>query len=336
MATHKRGRSCSRGSRGSVGSPPTSTCAWSPTSAAPSRPAWSSSTGSSSADERCDDWRSTWETTAFDFRPDVLVAMWGAWEVFDHRVDRRTLVARTPEFGAAYEQALADSIEMVAAVSPDTRHRLRCRAVHDREQPLPGRRREPPQRLRPDIQWVNEHTAAVVARYPGRAMLVDLGPLVCRGRRPARGGRRHGSATRRHPLLGPTIAAVAWRYIDERIRPWLAVPAVAHGGVTATLETGDLSRRGGKLTRNHAQRRTRDVLCAGRVSRSGGRARRRRPHHRLSRPAPLHPRRPRRPRRLRQGQDRLGQDPRVRPPPGRAGRSRVPEAAHRPRAGPHP
>lgn len=179
-------------------------------------------------DERCDDWRSTWETTAFDFRPDVLVAMWGAWEVFDHRVDRRTLVARTPEFGAAYEQALADSIEMVAAVSPDTRivfAAVPCMTEHN---PFLGGA-ESPRNDPANIQWVNEHTAAVVARYPGRATLVDLGPLVCEGG--ALLEEVDGMVPRPDGIhFSDDYAAVAWRYIDERIRPWLAVPAVAQAG----------------------------------------------------------------------------------------------------------
>ena len=56
----------------------------------------------------------------------------------------------------------------------------------------------------------------------------------------------------------------------------------------------------------------------------------RRGHHRaVPDPGAHHRRRPRRPRRLRQGQDRLGQDPRLRPPAARAGSARPSPAAPR-------
>ena len=53
-------------------------------------------------------------------------------------------------------------------------------------------------------------------------------------------------------------------------------------------------------------------------------------------PGPHHPRRPRRARRLRQGQDRLGQDPRLRPPPPHDGPQGQAGPAHRPDPRPHP
>jgi peptidoglycan/LPS O-acetylase OafA/YrhL len=179
-------------------------------------------------DQHCVDWRSTWEATAFDFRPDVVVAMWGAWEVFDHRVDGRTLVAGTPEFAAAYEQALAESIDMVAAVSPDTRIVFAVVPCMTETNPFLGggesRRNDPA-----NVQWVNEHTAAVVARYAGRAMLVDLGPLVCEAGVPLE--EVDGLVPRPDGIhFSRDYAAVAWRYIDERMRPWLAAPAVAQAG----------------------------------------------------------------------------------------------------------
>jgi peptidoglycan/LPS O-acetylase OafA/YrhL len=179
-------------------------------------------------EKRCDDWPSTWKATAFDFRPDVVVAMWGAWEVFDHRIDDRTLVAGTPEFGAAYEQALAESIEMVAAVSPDTRIVFAVVPCMTENNPFLGGA-ESPRNDPANIQWVNEHTAAVTARYAGRAMFVDLGPLVCEAGVPL--AEVDGLVPRPDGIhFSDDYAAVAWRYIDERMRPWLEAPAVAQAG----------------------------------------------------------------------------------------------------------
>jgi hypothetical protein len=179
-------------------------------------------------EKRCDDWPSTWKATAFDFRPDVVVAMWGAWEVFDHRIDDQTLVAGTPEFGAAYEQALAESIEMVAAVSPDTRIVFAVVPCMTEHNPFLGGA-ESPRNDPANIQWVNEHTAAVTARYAGRTMLVDLGPLVCEAGVPL--AEVDGLVPRPDGIhFSDDYAAVAWRYIDERMRPWLDAPAVAQAG----------------------------------------------------------------------------------------------------------
>jgi peptidoglycan/LPS O-acetylase OafA/YrhL len=179
-------------------------------------------------EKRCDDWPSTWRATAFDFRPDVVVAMWGAWEVFDHRIDDRTLVAGTPEFSAAYEQALAESIEMVAAVSPDTRLVFAVVPCMTENNPFLGGA-ESPRNDPANIQWVNEHTAAVTARYAGRAMLVDLGPLVCEAGVPLE--EVDGLVPRPDGIhFSDDYAAVAWRYIAERMRPWLEAPAVAQAG----------------------------------------------------------------------------------------------------------
>lgn len=179
-------------------------------------------------EERCDDWPSTWEATAFDFRPDVVVAMWGAWEVFDHRHDDRTLVAGTPEFAAAYEEALAESMDMVAAVSPDTRFVFAVVPCMTENNPFLGGA-ESPRNDPANIQWINEHTASVVARYAGRALLVDLGPLVCDGGVPLE--EVDGVVPRSDGIhFSRDYAAVAWRYIDERMRPWLAAPAIAQEG----------------------------------------------------------------------------------------------------------
>jgi hypothetical protein len=80
-----------------------------------------------------------------------------------------------------------------------------------------------------NIPWINEHTAAVVARYAGRALLVDLGPLVCDGGVPLE--EVDGVVPRPDGIhFSRDDAAVAWRYIGDRMRPWLVAPAVAQAG----------------------------------------------------------------------------------------------------------
>ncbi len=72
-------------------------------------------------------------------------------------------------------------------------------------------------------------TADVVARYPGRAMLVDLGPLVCRDGHTIE--EVDGVEVRPDGVHFSTdFAAVVWQYIEDRMRPWLASVAVATGG----------------------------------------------------------------------------------------------------------
>ena len=57
--------------------------------------------------KRCDDWPSTWKATAFDFQPDVVVAMWGRGRCTTTASTIRAL-SPGPRVRSAYEQALAD------------------------------------------------------------------------------------------------------------------------------------------------------------------------------------------------------------------------------------
>ena len=84
---------------------------------------------------------------------------------------------------AAYEQALASSIDELVAVAPDARVALvTVPCMHEVDPRLggPGSPRNDPDGLR----WINQRTAEVARRYGGRAMVVDMGPLVCPGGRP--------------------------------------------------------------------------------------------------------------------------------------------------------
>jgi peptidoglycan/LPS O-acetylase OafA/YrhL len=174
---------------------------------------------------RCADWRTPWRTIAFDLQPDVVVALWGPWEVYDHRDGERLLRAGTDEFGDAYQQALAASIDDTIAVAPDARFAYLTVPCMDEQTPWLGGA-DSPRNDPVGLAWINDLTAEVVARYGDRATVVDLGPLVCPGGRLVT--ELDGVTTRRDGVhFTAEFAPTVWAYIHERIRPWLARPGLA-------------------------------------------------------------------------------------------------------------
>jgi hypothetical protein len=178
----------------------------------------------------CPDWRDRWRTVAFGLQPDLVVVLWGAWEVFDHRDGGRLLRFGTPEFAAAYQRSLAESIDATIAVAPDTRFAfLTVPCMEDLETRLgsPDSPRNDPDKLR----WVNDLTAAVAAGYGPRATVVDLGPLVCRGGRAV--GEVDGVTTRDDGVhFTGEFAPEVWRLVREQTGDWLAAPAISGEGWT--------------------------------------------------------------------------------------------------------
>jgi peptidoglycan/LPS O-acetylase OafA/YrhL len=173
--------------------------------------------------ERCQDWPSSWRATAAEFQPDVLVVMWGAWEVFDHRIGGRLLVAGSPEFAEAYRRAVSDSIDMVAAVAPNTRVVFATVPCMNERNPFLGMQ-DSPRNEPANLAWINARTAEVVAQHPGRATLVDLGPLACRGGTPIE---EQGGVPVREDGIHFTheYAPVVWDHIVTSVRPWLSAPS---------------------------------------------------------------------------------------------------------------
>ncbi|HEX6567750.1 MAG TPA: acyltransferase family protein [Acidimicrobiales bacterium] len=173
----------------------------------------------------CPDWRGDWQSAAFAFEPDVVVATWGAWEVFDHRDGDVVLRAGTPELAAAYQQSVADSVDATIAVAPDARFAfltVPCMAERNAWLGESASPRNDPANL----AWVNDLTAQVVARYGARATVIDLGTLLCDGGAPIE--EVDGVAVREDGIhVTSEYAPVVWAYVEERIRPWLAVPAAA-------------------------------------------------------------------------------------------------------------
>jgi peptidoglycan/LPS O-acetylase OafA/YrhL len=173
----------------------------------------------------CKDWQREWQAAAASYRADVVVALWGPWEVFDHKVGGRVRHAGTPAAGAAYRAALRSGIDATVAASPDVRFALlTVPCMHDHDVALGGA--ASPRNDPALLAWINRESAAVAAGYGGRVMMIDLGPLVCPGGRFAE--RVDGVVARRDGIHFTTqFAPMVWDYIAARLRPWLARPVVS-------------------------------------------------------------------------------------------------------------
>lgn len=177
----------------------------------------------------CPDWLTEWRAAAFAFRPDVVVAHWGAWELFDHQDGDELLRAFTPEYAAAYQERLAASIDATIAVAPDVRFAYLTVPCMRENNPWLGTDGSSPRDDPTRLAWINDLTAEVVARYGDRAMTIDLGPLVCERGEPVE---EVGGVTVRDDGVHFTrdYAPTVWRHIEDRIRPWLARPATSGDG----------------------------------------------------------------------------------------------------------
>jgi hypothetical protein len=176
----------------------------------------------------CGDWRAVARRTVFDHRPDVVMSIWGAWEVYDHVDDGRVLRAGTPEFDAAYQQALVDNIDETIALAPDVRFVfLTVPCMEERKAWLGAE--DSPRNDPEKLARVNALTAAVAAGYGDRATVVDLGPVLCPDGEVLT--TVDGVEVRTDGVhFSAAYAAVVWEHVDEHIRPWLAEPGRSGAG----------------------------------------------------------------------------------------------------------
>ena len=168
----------------------------------------------------CQDWREPARWTAFSFTPDVVVSVWGAWEVHDHVDDGRLLRVGSPEAAAAYQQAVADNIDETVAVAPDVRFAFLTVPCMDESKPRLGGAGSP-RNDREKLAWVNGLTAEVAARYGDRAAVVDLGPLLCPDGEiltTVDGVRVRSDGVH----FTADYAPIVWEYVEDRLRPWLS------------------------------------------------------------------------------------------------------------------
>jgi hypothetical protein len=149
--------------------------------------------------------------------------MWGAWEVYDHQDGDRLLVAGTPEFGAAFEQRMEESIDLITSVSPSTRLVYATVTCMQEESWALGGTASP--RNDPAaLAWVNERLQRVAARHQGRVLVVDLDPLLCPGGQVL--GEIDGVEPRYDGVhFDPEFVPALWAYVEAQMRPWLAAPA---------------------------------------------------------------------------------------------------------------
>jgi peptidoglycan/LPS O-acetylase OafA/YrhL len=176
----------------------------------------------------CADWHEEWQAAAAQTQADVVVALWGPWEVYDHIDGDRVLHPGTAAAAAAYRQSLRRGVDATIAADPDVRFAfVTVPCMEERLSRLGGA--ESPRNDPELVNWINRQTEAVAAGYGGRAMVVDLGPLVCPGGEPAR--EVDGVVTRDDGVhFTQEFAPVVWRFVEDHIRPWLAQPAVSGGG----------------------------------------------------------------------------------------------------------
>jgi len=168
----------------------------------------------------CKDWREAARWTAFRFRPDVVVSVWGAWEVYDHVDDGRMLRAGTPEFEAAYQQALADNIDETVAIVPDVRFAFLTVPCMVEQSPWLGGE-ESPRNDWAKLVRVNDLTSQVAERYGDRAIVVDLGPLLCPDGEVVT--TVDGMTVRSDGVhFSLDYAPIVWDYVAEKLRPWTA------------------------------------------------------------------------------------------------------------------
>jgi hypothetical protein len=176
----------------------------------------------------CADWHADWQKAAFALQTDVVVALWGPWEVYDHIDGDKTLHPGTRAFGEAYRRSLRQGMDATIAADPNVRFAFLTVPCYEEQNPRLGGV-DSPRNDRSLVAWVNDQTAAVAREYGARAMLIDLGPLLC----------PHGKIV--HEIDGVPvrndgvhftnqITPVVWQFITERLYPWLAQPAVASGG----------------------------------------------------------------------------------------------------------
>jgi hypothetical protein len=173
----------------------------------------------------CKDWHREWQTGAVVQHADVVVGLWGAWEVYDHRLGDTVLRAGSRTAAVAYRTSLIEGLDDTVAARPDVRIlMLTIPCMDERRNSLGGH--DSPRNNRGLLAWINYQTREVAALYGGRALVVDLGPLLCpKGEVVDEIG---GVDLRRDGVhFNEQSAPLVWSYVVDRLRPWLAQPAVS-------------------------------------------------------------------------------------------------------------
>ena len=108
-------------------------------------------------------WPKTWPAMIARTRPDVVVALWGLWDLYDHEIDGTWLTVGTPAWEAQMEQTLERALAIVTARGARmivlTTPYLIAVAKHR-------------------VIALNRVYRAVAARHPGQLTVVDIAPAV--------------------------------------------------------------------------------------------------------------------------------------------------------------
>ncbi len=132
--------------------------------------------------ERCAGWQNYWLEGAANVDPDVVVLVFGAWEVYDYEQEGQRLVNGTPEMADAMRAGLDSGVAAVLAVSPEARFLLVGAPCMRPEELSLGPNDPARERLDPDrLAWVNAQFAAYAEALGPRAAYADLGELLCPG-----------------------------------------------------------------------------------------------------------------------------------------------------------
>ncbi|HYI62934.1 MAG TPA: acyltransferase [Acidimicrobiales bacterium] len=173
----------------------------------------------------CGDWALHWQNLAADSQPDVALVQFGAWEVFDHKVGRRTVRSGTREMAELMRVGFDRGVAALLAVKPDVRFMfLGVPCMHEEDLELGGgdSARNDPER----VAWVNGVIEGYARDLGDRATYVDLGELVCPGGElrdqvdgvPLQSDGLHYTQAGTGPV---------WRWLAERIVPFAQQPIEA-------------------------------------------------------------------------------------------------------------
>jgi len=161
----------------------------------------------------CAQWPARWTEAVDSFDPDVSLVMVGAWEVYDRKVDGRTLRVGTPEYESYLDAEMETALGVAASRgAPVALLNVPCYQQPNLQLGEPPSARNDPAR----VAWVNQVFQRVVARHPQRLRLIDLGGFLCPGGHYAE--KLDGVKVRSDGVhFTPDGAGVVWRWLGPQL-----------------------------------------------------------------------------------------------------------------------
>jgi peptidoglycan/LPS O-acetylase OafA/YrhL len=175
--------------------------------------------------QKCGDWEAYWQSGAADRAPDIVLVMFGAWEVYDHKVGDDRLRSGTPELAGAIRDGLDAGIEAVLSVKPDVRFVfLGAPCMREDDPRLGGAKseRNDPER----VAWVNGVFEDYADDLGPRARFVDLGDLLCPGGE-FRESLGDGELRPDGKHYDRALTTPVWAWLAERVVPFARTPVAA-------------------------------------------------------------------------------------------------------------